>query len=233
MDIFSSYIQNGKGNGFKKFFFISFLTSVLFSLLIWQLSSFILRDETTQVFFNSLPKSEIRNGLLTTDSNTAWKGFWELANLNVNIDSSITEPQTQFSSDGLYLTRDTLYAVQNGLVQSAPYSFDLTINPDTLNTFFKQWLTLLSVLSGITVFIALLIGFGATIALTMVILPLFKKDKQFSQISRASLICWFAIALLDFCLLLAGYGFSLTTGILFATMLNLICLIKQPTIPAL
>ncbi len=223
MDRLSRYIDSGTGNGWRYFLGISIFLTLVVSIFLYISLRQVPYQEQVQSFLNTFPTVTIQDGRIAEPVNTHWISPNSSDALAFEIDTRPEQPSDTERSDGVYLLPTYILLKTNDMVQTLPWSEETTVlTRQKLIDTFQETLVLAVILSAGIIFTILWLGLILTTFLSRVILWIMRRRSHSCKVARSAFVGWTAVVLLNVGLILFGYGFSVLTMILLATIIAIV-----------
>lgn len=214
MDFALSYIQRGKGTGFKKLFWGSLLFALLCGAGVYSFTRFISAQPEVVRLISQIPGIKIQQGRLIEPTqpmtlvlpDTGW------------VIAFNTEPADS-AQNGIYLNKDAVVFQQDGTRIARPLpDKDVLIAPEQLQQHWKKAPTVVGVFIGIQVWLNILILYLAGLILLNLVLLAVNRAIPKPVIGRAVVVGTACIVLFNLIL------FALGVGVISLPM-NILCLL--------
>ena len=226
MDKLSNYIKNGKPVTFSKLGIIFLLVTFVLAGLGFALGTYLFYRPDFQDFIKDIPPIEIQDGKVQKPLDLTWEKDLNSEELRLRIDTTKDTASGTFEN-GFLLTRQKLYVYLKGEGKELQLPQEKTIiNTQVISKVLFRGIINLILLSGALLFLLLWIGYLGTWLFSRFAFWCLQKSADKGVLSRSLLVGWLSVFSLDFLLFLFGYGFSLSMGILFASLITLFCALR-------
>jgi hypothetical protein len=223
MDRLSKYIDSGKGKGWRYFFGFSIFLTLILGVFLYTSLRQVPYQEQVQRFLDTFPTVTIQDGRITEPLNTHWISPNTSDTLAFEIDTRSEQPSDAERRDGVYLLPTYILLKTNDMVQTLPWTEETTVlTRQKLIDTFQETLVLAIILTVGIIFIILWLGLILTTVLSRIILWIMRRRSHSCKVARSALIGWTSVVLLNVGLILFGYGFSVLTMILLATIIAIV-----------
>ena len=223
MDRLSTYIDSGKGNSLRYFFWFSAFLTLISGILLYTSLRQLPYQEQVQNFLNTFPTVTIQNGRITEPVNTHWISLNTSGMPAFEIDTRSEQPSDTERGDGVYLLPTHILLKTNDMMQTLPWSKETTVltRQKLIDTFQETLVSAVILTSGI-MFAILWLGLILTTILTQIVLWVMRRRSHRSKITRSAFVGWTSVVVLNVGLILFGYGFSVVTMILLAGIIAVV-----------
>ena len=226
MDKLSNYIKNGKPLTFSKLGIIFLLVTFVLTGLGFALGTYLFYRPDFQDFIRDIPPVEIQDAQVQKPLDLTWERDLEHDEFRLRIDTTKDTSSDTFAN-GFLLTRQKLYVYFKGQAKEIELPKEKTIiNTQVISKALFRGIINLILLSGALLFLLLWIGYLGTWLFSRFAFWCLQKSADKEVLSRSLLVGWLSVFGLDFLLFLFGYGFSISMGILFASLITLFCSLR-------
>ena len=226
MDRLSLYIQNGEKLTLKKVFMVFAILTLIWSGIIYTLSSYLIKTPEVQQFIKDVPTIDIQNGQVIEPIDTVWHKTLPMADAVLYIDTTQDEMTSFPEPTAFYLTRKKIYMAVQGQVQEESLSNEnISINQEVLLKAAQSLVPRLTLLVAGLTLLFLWIGWGGTYLLGRLFLGWRTQPTDREVVKRAAYIGWLSVFGLNVILLILGHGLGLLGAILTATAISVFSVI--------
>jgi len=226
MDRLSNYIKNGKQVTFSKLGVIFFVIALVLTGIGAVLSSYLFYRSDFQDFLKDIPAVEIQDGQVQKPLDLNWEKKLDNGSLDLRIDTTRDKISDSFEN-AFVLTRQKLYIYYKGDVKEIELPKEkTTVNYQVISKVLFRGIINLILLFGALLFLLLWIGYFGTYLFSRFAFWCLQKKADKGVFTRSLLVGWLSVFGLNFLLFLFGYGFSLSTGILFASLITFFCVLR-------
>ena len=224
----SSYFKSGKGRGLRIVLILSLLISVVFGLYSFQVVGQIIHSPMVTNFVDSIPAFDIKDHAIQ-QTDLRWSRLIPLTQppLVAVIDTSIDTISLPVP-DGVYVTRNHLFSVQNHAMEVTDREFasDLQVSPAYVHEFLRSLQKYSALMiAGFTFFISW-IGFLIEVLLTTFLAWLLRQNRSNKRVWRMSAVTWGIGLVSSIALVFVGWILSTWAVVFIATFVNLVILAR-------
>lgn len=223
----ANYIQNGNPCRNMRLSFIFGIIALIFSGIIYLLSTHLLGTKEMIEFIDQIPTIQIENEQVITPTNFVFEKKIPFTDSYVLIDTTKEEP-TQTVESGVMMTKTHIVISMGGQIQMYRLPMEKqTVDSAFIKQLLKQGIQNMAVALTVVLFILLWLGFMLTLILTHLILMILKRQIVKDVIKRSVFVGWLSVIALNIVLLGFGYALSFFIIVLVALAISLFCLFNS------
>ncbi len=215
-----NYIKNGRGYGLK----ILMLFSVLLASLIGGMSYYSLnthlKSAAVQEFISNVPTLEIRDEKLVAPVDTYVSlAYPQLPDTFFVINTREGDLDLMNFNSVFYLTPERAYIKMGNDLQTTEYTENMLVTPEMIESVVNKIVLLMPIGFGLLLILLIWLGYGFLYLVSQVFSWLIKRPVPSDMRGRIVLLAWMDILLIDFILTLFGWGFSLSTALVWSLLI--------------
>lgn len=230
MDIFTKYIEYGKGKGLVYFLIVSIVLSVIFGVNMNGYLQNASENEIISDFINRMPSFTIQNGQVVQPNDAYIFVPFEQGGEDGFILNTTGTPVNLTFENGVYVTKNEIYVKTGNDIQTGTLAAidDKVISPETLRALLPWFVTLATSFYALFMFGILWIGYGILYVLVKLFFLILGRTTCPYVRGRSVFVAWSSILILDYVLTALGHGFSPANALMLSLILAVFIVFKTP-----
>ncbi len=230
MDIFTKYIEYGKGKGLVYFLIVSIVLSVIFGVNMNGYLQNASENEIISDFINRMPSFTIQNGQVVQPNDAYIFVPFEQGGKDGFILNTTGTPVNLTFENGVYVTKDEIYVKTGNDIQTGTLVAidNKVISPETLRELVPWLITLATSFYALFMFGILWIGYGILYVLVKLFFLILGRTTCPYVRGRSVFVAWSSILILDYVLTALGHGFSPANALMLSLILAIFIVFRTP-----